>query len=310
MTATVDAFETPTGVLVGHWEPGSAEWHAARADALGSSEHAAVLGLSPWDSHFSLWHRKAGHVGDVPETEEMSWGKKLEHVICDEFASLHPELRVAVAGTYCHRDRPWQLANPDRLARHIETGEVVVVEAKTDRFDYGWGPEGSDVIPLHYRVQVMVQLDVLGLRTAYVPVLFSGQDYREYVVTYDPADAKTIRDAGEAFVTSLREGRAPELDGHSSTYQALRELHPDIEDVDVEISAELANAYIDAINNCKAADEAKSLAAGRILDALGTGRRAQLMGQTIAYRVPGRGEAPPFLRPAQGLTHTPGGTPS
>ena len=61
MTAPV--LDTPTGVLIGTFSPGSEEWLAARADGLGGSEVAAVLGLSPFESRFSLWHRKAGRVG-------------------------------------------------------------------------------------------------------------------------------------------------------------------------------------------------------------------------------------------------------
>ena len=34
-----------TATLIGHFEPGSPEWHAARATGLGGSEVAPVLGL-------------------------------------------------------------------------------------------------------------------------------------------------------------------------------------------------------------------------------------------------------------------------
>jgi predicted phage-related endonuclease len=71
-----------------------------------------VRRLSPFESHFSLWHRKTGSVGPVEENPQMRWGKKLEDVVCDEFAALHPELSVVRAGTYRHVERHWQIAQP------------------------------------------------------------------------------------------------------------------------------------------------------------------------------------------------------
>ncbi|MDQ3578214.1 MAG: YqaJ viral recombinase family protein, partial [Actinomycetota bacterium] len=62
-------------MFVGDFAPGSPEWHAARAQGLGGSEIAAVLGLSPWESRFSLWHRKTGTASPVVENDIMYWGK-------------------------------------------------------------------------------------------------------------------------------------------------------------------------------------------------------------------------------------------
>jgi hypothetical protein len=88
---------------------------------------------------------------------------------------------------------------------------------------------------------VLHYLDVLGLTVAHVPVLIAGSDYREYVVTYDD-DAKVGRDAAEAFIASVRRDRRPPIDSHNQTYQVVRELHPDIDDVKVEIPMPLAEA--------------------------------------------------------------------
>ena len=49
---------TPTGVLVPRLEPGSAAW----LQRMSASKIAAVVGLSSYQSRFSLWHRMAGLV--------------------------------------------------------------------------------------------------------------------------------------------------------------------------------------------------------------------------------------------------------
>lgn len=298
-TTTFDVAAVTGARFLGSWEPGTPEWHAARRDAVGGSEVAAILGISPYDSYFSLWHRKAGNAAPQSENEQMRWGKLLEDVVCQEFAARHPELVMVGAGTYAHPDRQWQIANPDRLARNIDTGEVVVVEAKTSRDSLGFGEEGTDQVPVNYRAQVMHYLDVFGLTTAYLPVLIAGSDYAEYVLRYDPADAKTGRDAAERFVTSLRNGDLPSVDGHTATLQVVREMHPNIDDVAIELPVSVARSYQLACLAYDDAEEAKRLATSQVLAHMGRARRATCLGERIALRVPGRGDNPPFLRPAR-----------
>ena len=298
MTSTAVVPSTPTAELIGTWEPGTPDWHEARRDAVGGSEVAPILHLSPFESHFSLWHRKAGSVGQVDENPQMRWGKKLEDVICDEFAAQHPELSVVRAGTYRHVERHWQIANPDRLA-FTDSAETVVVEAKTARDDIGWGEEGTDQIPVYYRCQVLHYLDVLGLTVAHVPVLIAGSDYREYVVRYDPTDAQVGRDAAEAFIASLRQGRRPPIDSHDQTYVVLRELHPDIDDVKVEVPMQLAMSFRAACAAQKVADEAKRLQTALMADAMGSARRAvDPAGDQVAIRISKNGGTP-YVQAAQ-----------
>lgn len=295
---TAPTLALPTAELIGTWEPGTPDWHAARMDAVGGSEVAPILHLSPFESHFSLWHRKAGSVGPVDENPQMRWGKKLEDVICDEFAAQHPELSVVRAGTYRHVERHWQIANPDRLGIGAD-GEVVVVEAKTSRDDIGWGEEGTDEIPVYYRAQVLHYLDTLGLTVAHVPVLIAGSDYREYLVTYDEEDARIGREAAEAFIASVRASERPPIDSHDRTYQVVRELHPEIEDIKAEIPMDLANNFRDACTALDAAKSEKQLQTALVADAMGNARRAvDPMDAQVAIRISKQGGTP-FVQAAK-----------
>ena len=311
MTAAVTTTRAP--VLVGHFEPGSSEWHAARANGIGGSEVAPVLGLSPFESAFSLWHRKQGRVAAVVENDQMYWGKKHEPAICNEFAERHPELFVATVGTYRHADRPWQIANPDRLLFDVVPAEIVdesgqpeipiaaqasaLLEAKTARDDLGWGEPGTDQIPVYYRAQCLWYLDVFGVDECHVAVLIAGSEYREYLVAYDPAEAAFQRDRVAAFLQTIRTGRRPSIDAHGATYQVLRELHPDIDDVEVEVPPAIAKAYLSACAAYDKAKERKARAVNKLLGALGNARRGTFCGDRICIRVPGRGDNPPSLRP-------------
>lgn len=296
-----------TAVYLGSWEPGSPEWHAARAQGLGGSEIAPVLGLSPWESRFSLWHRKSGLAAPVAENDVMYWGKKLESAIRDEFEYRRRDdwgLLVLVPGTWRHADRPYQIANPDGFVytSRFEPGDMPaeLLECKTARTDDGWGEEGTDEIPVYYRCQCLWYLDTFGLDLCHVAVLIGGSDYREYRVEYAADEAEFMRERAVEFLAEVKRGQRPDIDAHDATYQIVRELHPEIEDERVDVPPSIAVPYLDAITAHKVATEEKQRTTALLADFMGTARRAIYDGDQIAMRVPGRGpDSPPSVR------HTP-----
>lgn len=283
MTTTTEV--SPT--VLGWFEPGSGPWHAARANGIGGSEIAAVMGLSPYESRFSLWHRKQGLLGPVEESPQMRWGKKHEPTICAEFAELHPDAGVVPSPTFAAAGRPWQIANPDRLLVGTRPGTArpeALLEAKTSRDDEGWGEEGTDQIPVWYRAQCLWYLDVLGVDRCHVAVLIGTCDYREYVVEYDPADALMQRQAAAEFMRTLAAGERPDIDGHSATYQAIRELPEGLDPIDVEIPTELRDRFHAAQDQAWLAEDELTACKGELLDAIGTGQRAVCERKRIATR--------------------------
>lgn len=281
MTATFADAE-----LIGTFEPGSSEWHAARADGLGGSEIAAVMGLSPFESYYSLWHRKAGLIGPAAQTDVMKWGHRFEDDVVEELEEKHPEWLITPVGTYRSTVRPWQIANPDRIAfdragrqRGIEV--KIAYAADHER----WGEQFTDEIPVYYRTQVIHYMDVTGLRVFTVAVLFMDSlKVREYEVSYDPIDAELMRVAGEAFMASLRTGTVPDVDGHAATYQAVKELAAGVVDEAVEIPPSLADMYDSARARVKAAEADKREATSRILAAIGNRRYAECGTERVAIR--------------------------
>lgn len=289
-----------TSSLIGVFEPGSPEWHAARATGLGGSEIAPILGLSPFESRFSLWHRKAGFAKPVQETPEMEWGKRLEPVILQKYRDSHPDYDFRTRnGTFANDDRPWQVANPDSLAID-EDATQRVVEAKFSMFGDGYGEPGTDEIPVYYRCQVLWYLDCLGLEVADLVVLIGGCDYREYTIRYDAAEAQLLRDAAEEFLATVARLERPDIDAHSATYQVIREMHPLIDEGDIELPNELAATYIDARVALAEATDTEQHARSRIADAMGNAKRALWDGRTIATRQ-ARGDGTPYVVAARNL---------
>jgi putative phage-type endonuclease len=271
----------PLGVLV----PGTPEWLAARKDRLGGSEVAAALGLSPWCSPFTLWHRKRGLVGPGEETQSMYWGKKSEPMILAEYKDRHGVAWLDYPCTSYAND--WRIAAPDARA----DDELVEIKTADKNDAWEWGDDGSDdptAIPPYYRVQCLWYSDLLNEHRMSLAVLIGGNDYREYVVPWDQAEADDIRKRAAAFHRTVVENIRPDLDSSTSTYQTVRELHPDIDGETVEVPAEIVHNFLTTDVLLKNAKTDAQLAKTRMLDAMGTARIATLTGEPVARRQPGR----------------------
>jgi putative phage-type endonuclease len=289
-----------TGRLIRHprYAPGTPDWHAQRALAVGGSEIAAVLGVSPWESRFSLWHKKKGLVDpNLTDTEQLYWGRMHEPTIAARFAADHPEWKVKRTGTFTPSGRPFQIVSPDRDVQ-IERGTHRPAEIKTSRDDVGWGTPGTDEVPIYYRVQGIWQADALGADRCYFGVLFAGSEYQEYVVPYDRSEATILLDAAAEFVQSLKRDERPDIDEHGATYQVVRELHPEIDGTDYQVSADLARRFCLAKEAARAADAESQYATSLIADAMGNARRA-MFGETRLGTRQSKSGGLPYLQSAK-----------
>lgn len=267
-----------------HLIPGTPEWQRT----VTASKVAAILGVSPYESPRSLWHLMRGDVAPAQTTRIQSRGHYLEPAILSWWRDQHPEygvMRRAVLAT--RDDLPWAAANLDALAwpaRRRPT-ERVIVEAKSSDKDDEWGKPGTDEIPAYYAAQVIWAMHVDGARRAYVPIITSHLEFREYVVDYDPDLAADIEARCAEFYGSLTATVPPALDDHVATYESLRRVHPDIDaEAEVELDPATAREYVEATRALKAAEARAIGAKSHVLDALGTARRAYCAGQVIAQR--------------------------
>jgi putative phage-type endonuclease len=260
-----------------------AEWLEARRQGVTASEIAAILGLSPWESPFALYHRKTGTLGRPPDNPAMRLGRMLEGYVCDEFAMRYPEFRLRGDGRmlYRHPARPWQMATPDRIV--VEPGgssqePLAVLEAKTSASYDGWGDDGGDVIPVYYRAQLLWQMDVLGVQTGFVAVLFlHSRALRVYEITLGAEAEKDLvlmQVEAELFLSRVADRDPPDVDWRPVTRAALKTLHPSVDDGTALIPRKLASRYRAACMAVKRAQQRKDLLENQVRDYLGDNRWA------------------------------------
>lgn len=268
-------------------------WLATRRNGIGASEIAAVLGISPWDSRFSLfWRKRNGW--DTEVNDEMSAGTRLEASIATWWRD-ETDQGIETAGLYRHPERPWQLATPDRLVLHecescapfggCGTARVVaVLECKYVAYSWdGWGEPGTDDIPVYYRAQVLWQCDVIGVDEWHLAALGPG-GFRAYHGQRDEADLRVMRAAGACFWADLQAGNPPDVDAHNATAAALKRLHPTVQDYDVDVPLDLAEGYRRARALRARVEAVVDRYEARIRAAIGDGRRAMCNRRLVASR--------------------------
>jgi putative phage-type endonuclease len=268
-----------------------ADWLEARRTGVTASEIAIIMGLSPYGSPFEMFHRKSGTLPpSQPDSEAMALGRHMESYIAERFGERYPGLHLAGTGRelYASPARAWQMATPDRLAYEAQgAGEphllhmippLAVLECKVDGGSDEWGEDGSDEIPVHYRCQVLWQMDVMGADAGFVACLmWQRRKIRVYELGMDDAaraDLALMRDAAEDFLARIEHDEAPDVDWRPATAAALKHLHPTVEDREVAVGRQLTRSYRAAYRNFKAAEKRKDEMTNRVLAEMGSARTA------------------------------------
>lgn len=252
--------------LLGVFESGTDEWHAARQNSIGGSEISSIVGLNPYESAYSLWAKKTGKIPNfVEENWAMRFGKAFEEPILKLWFEQHPEWEIYKTGTYQDGLLPYRHANPDALARHRETGEWIVIEVKTGRQTWETPPAG-------YVAQVQHYLDILGFNRG-ILVAVAGMTWYDYWIDRDEFEIEVQRQKTSEFYQCMYADQKPAWDGSEATYEAVRHQHPDInetESVEIDSLFLLVNAQ-DAYDK---ANEELRFIKSQVLDAMGKAKTA------------------------------------
>ncbi|HUX69106.1 MAG TPA: YqaJ viral recombinase family protein [Cellulomonadaceae bacterium] len=264
--------------------PGSPEW----LRIVTASKVAAIVGVSPWESPRSMWHKMRGDITDARESASMARGNYLEAGVLAWWADRHNLVGGVATQVHVTRDDldyP-AAATLDGYATEVtgDGGDLVIVEAKTAARMDDWGTPGTDEIPLHYLTQVHWQLAMVpDAERAYVAVLGPFLEFFEYVVERDYTIVADLIAACGKFHESLIGGEPPDLDDSVATFETLRAMNKGVDkgaavDIDHATALELVTARA-------AEDEAIArarLADSRVIDAAGIAQLITHNGVTVA----------------------------
>lgn len=169
------------------------EWLAERGKGIGASEVGAIIGVSPFDTPFSIFLKKTGQVTPEPENEAMLMGHLLEEAVAKrwEMATGEKVIKASAADIiYVHPEYDFMRATPDRIVR----GRKKLLECKTTITDID--PED---IPAHWVAQVQFQMYVTGIHDCDLAYLVKGRFFGYVNIHYDEEFAEFIAEKVKEF---------------------------------------------------------------------------------------------------------------
>ncbi len=169
-----------------------------RKKHLGSSDMAAVLGLSNYQTAYDVWAMKTGRLPDNEGNAATEIGNILEPAVLD-----HAEKSLGNLIRNQYRSVKGEGipigSNVDALV--VQTGEPV--EAKTVGMLFPsrerWGAENTDEVPDRVLVQATVHMLCTEQELCYVHALIAGRGFVPYLVRRDEDVVKGITDAAINF---------------------------------------------------------------------------------------------------------------
>ena len=177
-------------------------WHQARAEGIGASDIATILGANPYETPDTLWHRKKHHL-TVEQNPSMRWGNAMEPHLADEF-SRRKNVTLHDPGTWARHDRPWHRCNPDRFLDGATSGLEIKATGNAQRYE-DWAVQPDT--PTIYQAQWCMH--VTGLDTWWVMIGMFGRDAHIHRLERDAAFLEHAAAAVDMFWSDLSEDSCP-----------------------------------------------------------------------------------------------------
>lgn len=219
-----------------------------RSKYLGSSDVAAILGVSPWRTALDVYLDKVQPRQEQHSNSKqnvLTRGLRLEPYIIDLLAQDHELEIVGRNQRYKDPEYPFMACEVDAEYNDKSLGSVQNIEIKTVH-PYKikeWGEADTDSIPIYYTAQAMHSLMVTGRQVCIFGVLIGADDFRTYRIERDDETIAAIREKEVAFWDRVQSLQPPE----ATTANDILRLF----DRDSGRAIEANSKALDALNNLR-----------------------------------------------------------
>jgi putative phage-type endonuclease len=259
------------------------EWLELRRQGIGGSDASAILGLNPWKTAMDVWLEKTGEFEDEErDNEKMYWGNVLEDIVAKEF-SIRTGLRVRRRNAILkHKDRPFMIANVDRLIVGHKAGLECKTAGQYSAEDWAMG------VPDYYIPQIQHYMAVTGYKAWYVAVLIGGQEFKYYKITRDNYFIRELIEAETEFWNMVETRTPPPIDGTKASSELIKRLYPEAEkgrEIELPFETfELIQQYERACEEEKRIQLIKDEAANKLKEMLGTAEKGSIHGRQVIWQ--------------------------
>ena len=155
------------------------EWLLARRQGVTGTDVGKIMGVSNWGTIMDVYQDKI-FGKDIPDNENMLWGRLLEPVILSEYGRRN-NVSVYKPNNIFKGKEDWHLANVDGLVVDANETYQYGVEVKTSRSSKTF----DKWIPADYEYQCRWYMFVLDLDRWDLAALILGSTYKEFVIQRD-----------------------------------------------------------------------------------------------------------------------------
>lgn len=251
-----------------------------------ASKVASILGVSRWESSYSLWHRMRGNIGNDPPKDIFKVGLAFEKALAELWRLQNPGWRLSRGEVQFVTERfgfP-AMATIDRRAVRGRARRIIEFKIARDLSEWG-DPDLAGDLPMDYVTQVIFQQMVSGI-TDTANVVVMGPFFKNF--TYNVQHDEVIADwiVGECikFWESLQNGVEPKLDNSVSSYSAIKKVYPDMEDYDIEVPEDLVSEIKNVKSQLSQHEDRERELRIQLLDLMGNAQRATINGEIVARR--------------------------
>lgn len=222
------------------------KWLEERRTGLGGSDIAAILGLNPYESPYTVWADKLGLLPEREDSEAMRQGRDFENYVAQRFCEKSGKKTRNVNKILRHRKHHFMLANIDRAI----VGESSGLECKTTSVMNLKKFKGGD-FPEQYYCQCIHYLCVTGYKRWFLAVLILNAGFLVYQMTtiendtvpewcdgsvyIEPAEFDALIQAEADFWELVDAQTPPPVDGTHSTTKTLDAIANDTADEEIDL---------------------------------------------------------------------------
>ena len=279
-----------------------ADWLAMRKQDVTSTESAALFGMSPYMTHFELWHAKhSGLAREFKSNERMEVGSFFEAPIAHYLAKKQgwtiepmkdymrqPELRAGSSFDF-------RITSLDGGPAHLEIKNVDYLA-----FRDGWieHDDGTIEAPEHIEMQVQHQMMVSGYSRSFIGAFIGGNRGVVIERQRDEQVIAAMRRAIADFWTTVDAHQEPSavMPGDAAAVIRLNQYAQPGKILDASTDANitmLVTQYKRACTDEKNAQEDKEAAKALLMEAIGDAEKVLVDGWTISASM--QAETPPTV---------------
>ena len=199
------------------------EWLDLRKKYIGGSDAAAIVGLNPYSSPYSLWAEKTGRVAGFEGNITTKVGAYLEDLVAEMFTDetgkkVRRQNRMVVNDDY-----PWACADVDRLI----IGEDAILEIKTTNSLGNMRMLRNGEYPTQYYCQMTHYLAVTGAKKAYLAVLINCREFKWFELERDEDEIRALMEEERKFWELVKSDTPPQTIGNPADETTLQTLYPE-----------------------------------------------------------------------------------